>query len=257
MSKETLIAEVDLIVGHIETQVQLGTNKDVVTAEQADLLLDTFSKLKGITLDTVNAVSDHIGRTGVWSLNQLSAFKACLRAAIAVRLYQPGNRNMQTMYIEYALIQSDWDRLWAHPKIDVLDMCNIVANRMHRYGVVCPDATTLARADAIVLTCSGMQPTHDKSSAFDVNNILTKLNKKSPWPFAYIQQYPTNPNVLPNEVLDYACGPGVRPVSPPPPITDPTFMLIVNKIQTPPPAESAHQIRGKWKSYQGRFGHGR
>ena len=194
MSKETLIAEVDLIVGHVETQVQLGTNKDVVTAEQADLLLDTFSKLKGIKLDTVNAVSDHIGRTGVWSLNQLSAFKACLRAAIAVRLHQPGNRNMQTMYIEYALIQSDWDRLWAHPKIDVLDMCNIVANRMHRYGVVCPDATTLARADAIVETCSGMQPTHDKSSAFDINKILTNLNKKSPWPFEIIQQYPDNPN---------------------------------------------------------------
>ena len=51
------MAEVDSIVGHIETQVQLGRNKDVVIAEQADLLLDTFSKLKGITLDTVNAVA--------------------------------------------------------------------------------------------------------------------------------------------------------------------------------------------------------
>ena len=74
MSKEKLIAEVDSIVGNIETQVQLGTDKDEVTAEQANVLLHTLSKLKGIKLDTVNAVSDHIGRTGVWSLTQLSAF---------------------------------------------------------------------------------------------------------------------------------------------------------------------------------------
>ena len=179
-SKEKLIADVDSIVGHVERQVQFGTDRDEVIAEQAKLLLQTFSKLSGISRDTANAVSNHISRTGLWNLIQLSAFTACFRAVVAIRLHQPGNRSMQTMYIEHVLIQADWDKLFAHPKIDVLEMYNIVASRMHRYGIICPDATTLARAHAIVQTCSGMQPAHHKSSAFDINKILTKLNQKRP-----------------------------------------------------------------------------
>ena len=63
MSKEKLMAEVDSIVGHIEAQVQLGTDKDEVTAEQAKSLLHTFSKLGGIEPDRATAVSNHIDRT--------------------------------------------------------------------------------------------------------------------------------------------------------------------------------------------------
>ena len=87
MSKETLMAEVDAIVRHIEAEVQLGTDRDEVTAEQAKSLLHTFSKLDGIEPDTATAVSNHIGRTMMWDLTQLAAFKACLRAAIATRLH--------------------------------------------------------------------------------------------------------------------------------------------------------------------------
>ena len=163
MSTEKLIAEVDSIVGHIERQVQFGTDRDEVTAEHATLLLQTFSKLSGISRDTANTVSNHISRTGVSNLIQLSSFTACLRAAIGIRLHQPGNSSMQTMYIEHALIQADWDRLWAHPKIDVLDMCNIVANRMHRYGVVCPDAATSAHQSP---TAERKIPPHQQNTIY-------------------------------------------------------------------------------------------
>ena len=106
MSKETLMAEVDSIVGQIEAQLQLGKDKDQVTAEQAKSLLHTFSKLAqcGIELATATAVSNHIGRTMMWNITQLAAFKACLRAATTTRLHQPGSRHMQSMYIEDALI---------------------------------------------------------------------------------------------------------------------------------------------------------
>ena len=120
MSKEKLMAEVDSIVGHIEAQVELGIDKDQVTAEQAKSLLHTFSKLDGIALDTASAVSNHISRKQVWDLTQLASFKACLRAATATRLHQRGKCRTQTMYIEHTLIQADWDMLCAHPAIDVL-----------------------------------------------------------------------------------------------------------------------------------------
>ena len=54
-------------------------------------------------------------------------------------------------------------------------------------------------------------------------------------------------NDLPDEVLDYACGPGVRPVPPPAPIKV-LFRLIVNKILTPRQAESAHQVQ-IWQAF--------
>ena len=146
--------------------------QEVVINEQANSLLNTFSKLSGIERDTVTAVSNYINRTKVWNLNQLAAFKACLHAATAARLHQPGNR-MQTMHIENALIQTDWDKLLGLPSIYVSEMYDIVASRMHRYGIVCPDAALLARAGAIVERCSEIQPTNDESSALE---IQTRLN---------------------------------------------------------------------------------
>ena len=93
MSKETLMAEVDSIGGHIEAQVQLGKDKDQVTAEQAKSLLHTFSKLDGIALDTASAVSNHISRKQVWDLTQIASRHAselllplgCISAATAER----------------------------------------------------------------------------------------------------------------------------------------------------------------------------
>ena len=252
MSKETLMAEVDSIVRYIEVKVRFGTDKDEVIAEQAKSLLHTFSKLAqcGIELATATAVSNHIGRTMIWNITQLAAFKACLRAAITTRLHQPGSRHMQSMYIEDALIQADWDMLCAHPKIGVVDMNYIVAFRMHRYGIDCPDSATLARAGAIVEACAGTLPQNCQKWAFEMNTILNRLKKKYPWPFAYIQNYPRDPHELPQEVLDYACGAGVRPVPPPAPIKDPYFRLIVSRILSPRPPEAAHQVAGKWKSIQ-------
>ena len=70
--------------------------------------------------------------------------------------------------------------LCAHPKIGVMEMYNIVAMRMHRYGIVCPDSATLARAGAIVQTCKG--PLSQKC-AFKIGTILKKMSKQNPWPF--------------------------------------------------------------------------
>ena len=131
----------------------------------------------------------------MWDLTQLAAFKACLRAA--------SNRGMQTTYIQDALVQTDWDMLCAHPKIGVMEMYNIVAILMHRYGIVCPGSATLARAAAIVQTCAGPLPKKSRKCAFEMDTILKKLNKKNPWPFEYIQNYPRDPHELPKEVLDY------------------------------------------------------
>ena len=153
------------------------------------------------------------------------------------------------MHIENALMQTDWDKLLGLPHpIDVSERYDIVASRMHRYGIVCPDAALLARAGAIVETCSEIHPTNNESSALEIQTRLDRLKKKDPWQFDYIEQYPSNLNLLSKEVLDYACGPGVRPVPAPPLIKEKSFMTIVERIQNHRPAASAHQVVGKWKS---------
>ena len=143
MNKQKVIDEVNSIVRQIGAKEKLGTERDVVISDQAQSFLHTFSKLNGIELDTMKAVSDHITRTKVWDLTWLAAFKAVLNAT---RLHQP-NSNKQTMEIQHALTQTDWDKLLGYPNpIHVSEMYDIVATRMHRYGIVCPDATLLARA---------------------------------------------------------------------------------------------------------------
>ena len=100
------------------------------------------------------------------------------------------NRN-----IEHLLVQSDWGQPCAETKIDVLQMQEIVAVRMHRYGIVCADAHTLKRASSIVQACSGKRATDDEKRdwAFEVKDMLKRLDKENTWPFEYIRQYPRFP----------------------------------------------------------------
>ena len=67
-NKQKLIGVVNSIVRQIGAKEKLGTERDVVITDQAKSLLHTFSKLNGIELDTMNAVSDDITRTGLWDL---------------------------------------------------------------------------------------------------------------------------------------------------------------------------------------------
>ena len=75
-------------------------------------------------------------------------------------------------------------------------MYDFVASRMHRYGIVCPDAALLARAGAIVETCSEIKPTNNESPALEIQTRLDRLKKKDLWQFDYIEQYPSNLNLL-------------------------------------------------------------
>ena len=92
-----------------------------------------------------------------------------------------------------------------------------VAERLFKFGIVCPDAKTLKRASAIVQGCSGRTFTADDKRLFAhaVRKLLKKLDKEAGWPFEYIRQYPRSPFELSDQILDHACGKGVRPVPPP------------------------------------------
>ena len=229
MTSAELIADVDRRVRHIQAQVRLGANEKEVVAEQSRALLTAFSMLPHFDLDGVTAVSNHLANNGMWSRTQLSAFSACLRAA-ANRLHQPSTRPMQSnKNVEHFLVQSDWDALLAEVKPSSSQQLEIVAIRLHGYGLVCPDADTLKRASAIVQTCSDEQVTDDekRSWAHEVKGMLKKLDEESPWPFEYIRTYPRSPFELPDEVLEHACGHGVRPVSPPASFKVPAFKLAV------------------------------
>ena len=86
---EELIRDIDQRVAHITAQVSLGADRDEVSAEQAKSLLATFSKLNGLELPVVTAVSKHLQNIGGWDRDKLAAFNACLRAALGNRLHQP------------------------------------------------------------------------------------------------------------------------------------------------------------------------
>ena len=101
MDEQELKRQVDAIVRQIGAREKLGTERDVAIIDQ------TFSKLTGIESDTVNAVIDYIERTKVWDLTYVAAFKAVLKSTL---LHQPSS-DKQTMQIENALTQKDWDRL--------------------------------------------------------------------------------------------------------------------------------------------------
>ncbi len=158
MACEQLVADIDQRVAHISSQVALGANKDEVVSEQYQALLAVLSMLHGVELDTISRVSNRLVAQDVFSRPQLLAFSAGLRAAAATRLGQPSQRPMQSnKALEHFLLQSDWDRLQELGQQSMqwsMQLEEIVAVRMHRLGMVCPDADTFKRASAIVQAAS-------------------------------------------------------------------------------------------------------
>ena len=181
----------------------------MVVSEQYQTLLTSFSMLRGVDLDTISNVSKHLVAQYVFSHTQLLAFSASLRvAAAATPLDKTDLRQMQSCKaIEHYLTQPDWARLeelGKQPKQFSNHMEDIVAIRMNRLGIVCPDVDTLKRASAIVQTVSGNRATttDKRSYARGVKQKLKNLDNSIPWAFEYIRNYPPSPFELPGEVLE-------------------------------------------------------
>ena len=228
-----IVAEIDQRVRHIAAQVKLGANKEVVVSEQYQALLATFATLRGVQLETISRVSDHLATREVFDRQQLLACSASLRVAAATRLDQPiGERPLQSnASLEYSLSQSVWDRLEHLPqqsKKNTEVMQQVVGGRMHRLGVVCPDADTLNRASAIVQAASGnaATATDKRELLLGIRNVIKTLDRHVKWPFEYIRNSPRSPFDLPGEVLHHAYG-QARPVNPPPYIDTDGFQLMV------------------------------
>ena len=107
-----------------------------------------------------------------------------------------------------------------------------MACRLHKFGMVCPDADTLKRGSAILEIYSRTTPDNAKKRLWtrDIQDKLKNLDKEHRWPFDYIDVYPFSPLQLPQDVLDWACGTGVRPVQPPPFFKSSDFAFIVQGI---------------------------
>ena len=214
--KRELLAEVDRRANHVTTSVAAGDNHEDIAHSQSQALLQAWSNLRGLGLDTVNEVCDYIMQKNVWNRTQTSAFAASLRAAASRRSL--GKRDMQThTYLEFYFTGDGWERLCASETPNVTLCQDIVASRVHSFGMVCCDAFTLKRATAIVEHCSQYPPTEELKLAWtrEVKDKLKKLDKERPWLFDYTERYPRSPLELPQYVLDHAYGTGVQPVQPP------------------------------------------
>ena len=71
--------------------------KDEVVTEQYHALLAAVSMLRGVGLEDISRVSNHLVAQEVFSRTQLLAFSASLRAAAATTsMDKPPNRQMQS-----------------------------------------------------------------------------------------------------------------------------------------------------------------
>ena len=225
-----LIEDIDRRIRHIEAQVRLGAEKEEIVKEQSDALLSTFSGAN-INLEAEIAVNDHLAQCSMWSASQLAAFGACLRlSARNPKLPKCGPRSVQrNPYLEHFLLQSDWDHLTGPANNNVMRMAEIMATRMHKFGLVCPDPDTLKRASAIIQQCFSGRPTaNDKRSwAWHIKTVVKKMDATAHWPFEYIVDYPRSPMELPLHILEHAYGPD-RPVSPPEKLAGASLQHLVN-----------------------------
>jgi len=236
--------DIDERLEHIAVQVSLGASKAEVIAEQYQQLLRSFSNLSGIGLTCINRISQHLVNTDVFSSQQLLAFSVSLRAAASAnrnRKKKGSNRSMQrNEVVEHCLTKIDWKQLQelgAKPKQTSDPLENIIAARLHKCGLVCPDVDTLKRASGIVQACMINTKANEADKRSICKGVRAKLNKldgTTPWSFEHISTYPRSPFELPTEVFAHAYGDD-RPIAMPDDIDNIMFKLIVagTKYNTP------------------------
>ena len=142
--------------------------------------------------------------------------------------------------IEHILTDKDWTSLkalGAKPGCTSDQLEIVLATRLHRCGMVCPDADTLKRASAIVQLCmisKTANATDKRNICRGVQAKLKKLDEVEPWPFEYIDKYPRSQFELPADVFYYAYGDD-RPINMPGDIDHTMFKLIAaeTKYNTP------------------------
>ena len=149
-----LLTDIDRRIAHIRSQIDLGADRDDVIAEQHKALLRAFSQLRCVDVAMTTRISKHVLTYGVFSRPQLSALDASLIAVISTAPGKHTTRPMQTINaLEHCLLQSDWDQLIElgnQPEQTSDPFEDMLAIRMHRLGIVCPDADTLEKASAII-----------------------------------------------------------------------------------------------------------
>ena len=244
----TITLDIDERIAYIATQVSLGCSRGEVVAEQFSQLLNSFSMIR-IDINAVTRISKHLLSSGVFTDKQLVTFSGSLRAAASRKRTKKGRgRSMQSNEaVEHSLTNKDWTQLQAlgaKPNQTSDPLETIIAARLHRFGMVCPDVDTLKRASGIVQVCminTTANAADKRSICRGVQAKLKKLDEAEPWPFEYIDKYPRSQFELPADVFTYAYGDD-RPIEMPDDIDHTTFKLIVadtkyntpRKVQPPP-----------------------
>ena len=148
------LAAIDRVIAHIHLQVDLGAPREDMIFEQHKALLLLFSQLRCEDPAMATRMNKHIFTYGTFSHEQLITFNACLRAAVSAKRDKHTTLPMQNLdALEHCFLQSDWDQLvelGEQPKQTSDPLEDILAIRMHRLGIVCPDADTLKKASAII-----------------------------------------------------------------------------------------------------------
>ena len=242
MASARVTLDIDQRVEHIATQVSMGASQADVVAEQYQQLLCSFSTLCDVDLNGINCISQHLVSTEVFSRPQLLAFSVSLRAAASAKRTKKGKiRSMQRNdVVEHCLTNMDWKQLQelgAKTKQTSDPLENIIAARLHKCGLVCPDVDTLKRASGIVQACmitTTAKAADKRSICKGVRTKLKKLDDGAPWPFEYIEKYPRSSFELPDEVFTHAYGDD-KPIAMPDDIDHTMFKLIVadTKYNTP------------------------
>ena len=238
--------DIDERIEHIALQVSLGASQADVITEQYQQLLRSFSKLSDMDLTGINRISQHLVSTEVFSKPQLLAFSVSLRAAAsATRTNKGQGRKMQRNdVVEHCLTNMDWKQLQelgANTTQTSDPLENIIAARLHKCGLVCPDVDTLKRASGIVQACmitTTAKAADKRNICKGVRTKLKKLDDGAPWPFEYIEKYPRSSFELPDEVFTHAYGDD-KPIDMPDDIDHTMFVLIVadTKYNTPRKAQ--------------------
>ena len=249
MACARVMLDIDARSEHIAKMVSMGSTQADVVAEQYDELLASLSVLCVTDVSEISRIGQHLVDADVFSGAQLFAFSACLRTAAASSQRKKGTvRKMQTDFpVEHCLTESDWEKLMElgkKPKQPSDALEDIIACRLHKCGMVCPDANTLKRTSAIVQVCrtSTTKPAEKTDICRGVQSKLKKLDGSTPWPFEYMGKYPRSPFELPAGIFNHAYGDD-KPITMPDTIDGTKFKLIVagtkynkpRKEQTPPP----------------------
>ena len=211
---ESLLANIRSRQQFIRAQAQAGNpNLVSVQASQVSSLRGLIASQPFLEVDDATTLTEEVS-SGIWSPEERISLITAISDASARRvapMTRAARKQQSCDNLHLFFTADDW-RDFDNEDWSIEKKIHTMGKRMWHFGLTCPKEDVLKRGSVILTLAALKGPTLSAESkrnmAKRLQEVIKHIDSVSRHPFTHLLSFPASPDLLPDEVQQFAYGPG-------------------------------------------------